>query len=214
MLIVGTGGHAKDLLSDGSLLANRENIYFFDSVNDFPEGLFLGTYRVIKDLSFLPQIDNKPQEYVLALGGTQSRRKLYEVMELAGLLPYTFISRYALKAESATIGDAVNLMPFSSVLGNTFIGKGTLVNSYASVHHDTVIGTFSEISPGARILGRTIIGSSVMIGANAVILPGVSVGDNAIIGAGAVVTKDIPEGCTAVGVPAKIVKNTYDSNYL
>lgn len=205
MLIVGTGGHAIDLLSDGSLLSARQDIYFFDSVNDFPDGMFLGAYTVINDLSLLTKLDEKPHEYVLALGGTQIRRKLSALMELAGLVPCAFISRYALKAESATIGDAVNIMPFSSVFGNSFIGKGTLVNSYASVHHDTVIGEFSEISPGARILGRTTIGSSVMIGANAVILPGVSIGDNAIIGAGAVVTKDIPEGCTAVGVPAKIL---------
>ena len=33
-----------------------------------------------------------------------------------------------------------------------------------------------------------------------------AIGDNVHIGANAVVLKDLPDNCTAVGVPAKIVK--------
>lgn len=52
----------------------------------------------------------------------------------------------------------------------------------------------------------SMIGKNVFIGARAIILGGVSIGDNAKIGAGAVVLNDIPADCTAVGVPAKVVK--------
>ena len=45
-----------------------------------------------------------------------------------------------------------------------------------------------------------------MVGANAVVLGGVHIGNNVKIGAGAVVTKDIPDNCTVVGNPARIVK--------
>jgi len=38
------------------------------------------------------------------------------------------------------------------------------------------------------------------------VLKGVTIGDGAIIAAGAVVTKDVPAGCIAAGVPAKVVK--------
>ena len=41
---------------------------------------------------------------------------------------------------------------------------------------------------------------------NLTILPGVTIGDNAVIGAGAVVTEDIPAGCVAAGVPARVIK--------
>lgn len=50
------------------------------------------------------------------------------------------------------------------------------------------------------------IGNNCWIGACAVILPGVTVGDNTVIGAGSVVTKDIPEGCVAVGNPARVLR--------
>ena len=38
------------------------------------------------------------------------------------------------------------------------------------------------------------------------ILGSVKIGDNVKIGAGAVVLSDVPDNCTVVGVPAKIVK--------
>ena len=50
------------------------------------------------------------------------------------------------------------------------------------------------------------IGNGVWIGGNVTILPGVRIGDGAVIGAGAVVTKDIPAGCVAAGVPARVIR--------
>lgn len=44
------------------------------------------------------------------------------------------------------------------------------------------------------------------IGANVVILPGVTIGKHSIIGAGSIVTKDVPDYCTAVGAPARVIK--------
>ncbi|MBR3620100.1 MAG: serine O-acetyltransferase, partial [Clostridia bacterium] len=50
------------------------------------------------------------------------------------------------------------------------------------------------------------IGNNVMIGSGAKVLGPVIIGDNTKIASGAVVLRNIPENCTAVGVPAKIVK--------
>lgn len=52
----------------------------------------------------------------------------------------------------------------------------------------------------------TIIEDDVMIGAGAVVLNNVRIGKGAKIGANAVVISDVPEGATAVGVPAKIIE--------
>lgn len=51
-----------------------------------------------------------------------------------------------------------------------------------------------------------IIGEKVYIGAKATIIGPVKIGNGAKIGAGALVITDIPAGCTAVGVLAKVVK--------
>ena len=50
------------------------------------------------------------------------------------------------------------------------------------------------------------IGDRVWIGAGAVITKGVTIGAGSVIGANSVVTGDVPPGCVAAGVPARIIK--------
>ena len=52
------------------------------------------------------------------------------------------------------------------------------------------------------------IGDNVEFGAYAQVLGGVRIGNNCKIGAMSVVLIDVPDGATAVGIPAKIVKGT------
>jgi serine O-acetyltransferase len=52
---------------------------------------------------------------------------------------------------------------------------------------------------------RPILGDRVMVTAGAKVLGPVTLGDGATVGANAVVLQDVPPGCTAVGVPARIL---------
>lgn len=54
--------------------------------------------------------------------------------------------------------------------------------------------------------GVPSIGGHVDIGAGAKILGNIRIGDHARIGANSVVLQDIPEGATAVGIPAQIIR--------
>lgn len=58
--------------------------------------------------------------------------------------------------------------------------------------------------------GRIYVGERTFIGTGCIIMPGVTIGKRCVIGAGSVVTKDIPDGCVAVGVPAKVIMKTED----
>lgn len=86
------------------------------------------------------------------------------------------------------------------------IGAHVHLNIATTVGHDTRIGDFSTISPGVNISGKVTLGQRVEIGSAASIIPGVEIGADATIGAGAAVVKSIPAGCTAVGVPAKVIR--------
>lgn len=96
------------------------------------------------------------------------------------------------------------------------IGKGLLIDHGSGV----VIGETAEIGDYCLLyqgctLGGTgkdhgkrhpTLGNNVMVGCGAKILGPFKVGDNAKIAANAVVLEEVPPNCTAVGVPARIVK--------
>jgi len=50
------------------------------------------------------------------------------------------------------------------------------------------------------------LGSNVTVSAGAKVLGSITIGNNVAIGAGAVVINPVPDDCTVVGVPGKIVK--------
>ncbi|MGZ3599347.1 MAG: serine O-acetyltransferase [Ktedonobacterales bacterium] len=64
--------------------------------------------------------------------------------------------------------------------------------------------TIGMRNPPARF---PIIGDDVTIGSGARILGPIAIGDNVQIGANAVVIDDIPDGSTAVGIPARLVRS-------
>jgi serine O-acetyltransferase len=66
------------------------------------------------------------------------------------------------------------------------------------IEHQVTIGSERRRAP--------LLGDHVFIGAGAKIIGGVRVGSHARIGANAVVVHDVPAHCTAVGVPARIVR--------
>lgn len=106
-------------------------------------------------------------------------------------------------ADGVNIG--FNCEVFSA--GRVTIGKDTLLAAYAYLiggDHD-----FSDrdvaVNAQARVARGIAVGAGVWIGAGAKVLDGVSIGDRAIVGAGAVVREAVPEGRTAVGIPARVL---------
>ena len=51
------------------------------------------------------------------------------------------------------------------------------------------------------------VGSLAFIGAGATVIPGTTIGHDATIGAGASVLRDVPDGASAWGVPARIMRS-------
>jgi serine O-acetyltransferase len=74
---------------------------------------------------------------------------------------------------------------------------------------DAIIGPncliFQQVTIGSRSEGVPVIGGHVDIGAGAKVLGNIKIGNHALIGANAVVLTDVPQGKTAVGIPAKII---------
>lgn len=82
--------------------------------------------------------------------------------------------------------------------------KGIIIHPTAIIGHNCTIMQFVTI--GTRQINKgAVIGDNVFIGAGAKILGNIQIGDNVKIGANAVVLEDVPDNCTVVGIPAKIV---------
>ncbi len=73
------------------------------------------------------------------------------------------------------------------------------------IHPDAVIGVNCMIFHQVTLAGAVVVGGHVDIGAGAKVLGPLRIGDHTRIGANAVVMQDVPDGCTAVGVPARLV---------
>lgn len=97
----------------------------------------------------------------------------------------------------------------------TRIGRGVFVDHGTGI----VIGETAVIGDGVSMLqGVTLggtgaergdrhpkIGKGVLLGAGAKVLGNITIGDFAKIASGSVVLKPVPPGCTAAGVPARLV---------
>jgi serine O-acetyltransferase len=104
-----------------------------------------------------------------------------------------------------------------NVFGGCIIGRGAdfgagfvLVHSLGVVINTSVRGGKNvviehQVTIGAEKGQSPVLGDDVFIGAGAKILGGVKIGSGAKVGANAVVLDDIPDGATAVGIPARVV---------
>ncbi|MDO4333567.1 MAG: serine acetyltransferase [Eubacteriales bacterium] len=86
--------------------------------------------------------------------------------------------------------------------------KGIFIAADAQIGENVTI--YQQVTIGVKNFGddrAPIVGNNVIIGAGAKIIGPVVVGNNVAIGANAVVVKDVPEGCTVVGNPGRIIMN-------
>ena len=75
------------------------------------------------------------------------------------------------------------------------IGRGTIV-----YQHVTLGGRNGKVAP--------VVGENCVLGAGCCLLGDIRIGNNVHIGANAVVLEDIPDNCTVVGVPGKIIRQS------
>ena len=104
------------------------------------------------------------------------------------------------------IGEGCIICAGNMITTNIEIGDFVILNLGCTVGHDTVVRDYAAFMPSCNISGEVLIEEGVYCGTGVKIINQTSIGKYATIGAGAVVIKSIPGHCTAVGVPAQVVK--------
>ena len=142
--------------------------------------------------------------FVVAIGSNPARARIgQQLQSKAGRLvsiqhPHSSVSR------NVAIGDGTMVSAGAVVVTGSRIGRGVILNTGCTVDHHSQVGDYAHIAPGVHLGGEVAIGGRTLVGIGAVVLPRCRVGAGCTIGAGAVVIGDVPDGVTAVGVPARL----------
>ena len=204
LLILGASGHARVVAETALLSGITNDLAFIDDANKSVD-----KWPLIGKLEFAlkASTQNEFQSAFVAIGNSKVRANwLHKLMEIGYNLP-PIIHPYSWISPSSTISDGTAVLANTIVQANSVIGQGCILNTGCSVDHDCSIGDFVHISPGAHLAGNVSIGNQSHIGIGASIIQNTRIGTGVTVGAGAAVIRELPDGVTAVGVPAKVIKD-------
>ena len=104
----------------------------------------------------------------------------------------------------------IEIHPGAEIGEGLFIdhGSGVVIGETAVIGKNCVIYQGATLGGTGKETGKRhpTLGDNVMVGSGARVLGPINIGNNVKIAANAVVLSDLPDNCTAVGVPARIVR--------
>lgn len=171
-------------------------------------------HREIKNYSIyeenkvdLNTIFHSYDEVIVATGNNDLREEKMSVLKMMNVSIATIIHPTAVISPFAKISMGCTILANAVININAFVGEGCIINTAAIIEHDCIVEDFVNICPNTAMAGHTKVGRKSFIGTGASLIDEIVVGKETIIGAGAVVVKNIPDYVTAVGIPARVIKN-------
>lgn len=198
--IVGAGGLASVMVATIEACGHQVG-GILDDNRDQHGKLIMGT-EIIGGLDLLK--NGLDGQVIMAIGSNQTRKKITETYASTDWAIVVHPAAYIFP--KTTIGSGTFVSAGAVISAEVSIGRHSIVNMTSVVGHHSNIGEFVHIGPGVQLTGNTQIGEGVFLGTSSSVLPGVSVGAWTTVGAGALVARDLPAGITAVGMPAKPIK--------
>lgn len=98
------------------------------------------------------------------------------------------------------------------------VGKGFAIHNFSGIFlPKTTVGdnfiVFQNVTVG-HLRGQAgrppKIGNNVFLGAGAKVMGDITIGNNVVVGANSLVINNVPDGCSVIGVPARIVSRDTD----
>lgn len=204
----------EDLVIFGAGGMAREAKLVIDDINtalDKPVWNFLGFIDAEKEKTFKP---TKKTAVLVSIGSPKIIQKVVQKLKKLENVWFPNISHPIVLFQdmpTITMGEGNFFAAGTILTTNIKIGSFNIFNRGLQIGHDSEIGSFNVINPSAVISGNVYIGNTNLIGTNSTIIENKEIGDLTTIGAGAVVIRNIPDGVTAVGVPAEPLNNPYSA---
>jgi len=125
------------------------------------------------------------------------------------LFKHNWVVSARLISEFARFLTGIEIHPGATIGKRLFIdhGTGIVIGETAEIGEDVLLYQGVTLGGTGKEKGKrhpTLL-NNVVVGAGAKILGNITIGNNVKVGAGSVVLRNVADGCTVVGVPAKIV---------
>ncbi|WP_164856149.1 NeuD/PglB/VioB family sugar acetyltransferase [Lujinxingia sediminis] len=207
IIIIGAGGFGREvwwLIEEINAYSPRWAVRGF--VDDSPslKGKHVCGVPVLGTLDVL--MDKPGHAVALGVGIPGVKKTILEKLKPAGLSWPTLVSPDARMSKFVSLGAGTLITSGCILTTQVEVGAHVLLNLACTVGHDTRIMTGATLSPGVSLSGYSTVGPWSDIGTRAVTIPGITIGRAATVGAGAVVIRDVPAGATAVGNPARVIR--------
>lgn len=210
----------KQLILVGSGGCMRELIWQIEEVNKQKETWEILGYVDISDRYGDVKVGDKQYPYlgdddyllaykekiniVLSVGNSGLRKKIAQKLMTNPNLEFpNLILSNTYVCEDVTMGKGNIISMDCRISTNVTLGEFNFLNMGAVICHDGKLGDYVTMSPGAWLAGNVTVGNGTELGMGSRVIQGITIGNEVITGAGSVVIRDLPDGCKAVGVPAK-----------
>ncbi|UYZ61455.1 acetyltransferase [Hymenobacter weizhouensis] len=213
LVIVGAGGLGREVLVLARHINEAQPIWelagFYDDQPPVPSRLhdlpYLGTTA---DLNATAE----PLHVVVAVGNSRSRAAVVARLTSSQLTFATLVHPAVAcqPYQRLHIGAGCIIGQGCILTCDIRLGRHVLLNLGCTIGHDAILEDFCSLMPHANVGGEAHLETGVYLGTNATVINRVRVGANTIVGAGAVTIRNLPPDCTAVGVPAQVVKGLRD----
>lgn len=207
--IVGAGGLGREVLmllhQINQVQPSWQILGFYDDAPGLPPTIngmpWLGT------LADLLRVDT-PLALVIAVGDPRVKARLRQQLTSPQFYFPALLHPHVANAgfQFNQIGEGSIICQSTILTTNIVLGRHVLLNLGCTIGHDVVVGDYCSLMPQVNLGGGSQLQPGVFAGTGVTVLPLIRVGENSILGAGTVVTRDLPAHCTAVGVPARVIK--------
>jgi sugar O-acyltransferase (sialic acid O-acetyltransferase NeuD family) len=143
---------------------------------------------------------------VVGIGNPATKRRVVQRLQAHSAGFPNIVHPNAVVGRYVELGEGAVVCPGVIITTDIRIGRFVTFNFDLTVGHDSTIDDYVTLAPGVHLSGYTHVREGADLGAGVVTIPSVEIGAWSVVGAGAAVTKSLPANCTAVGVPARVIK--------
>jgi len=207
IVIIGAGGVGKEVALLIEQINNKKltyNLIGFIDDNSSLHGTQINGYKVLGGIEHLKTM-HSPIYAVCAIANYKVKKNIINSLMSSSVHFANIIHPDVYISNTNSVGEGVIIYSGVIMTTNIKIGDHVIISPKCGIGHEALIENYVSLLWNVNVSGNVTIREGSLIGSGVTIIQNKIIGKASILGAGAVVIKDIPDNCTAVGMPAKVV---------